>query len=284
MQEAMNLGELPLDCIVTIISHTTPLDACRLASVCHSFALAVRSGAVWAGLLPSDHAAICKKSGESRICNNKKEILGLLLKGIYLEGRRQRYSLLRRSGGLCRILSVSAMNIAWGDDCRFWKWEPSRSSCFSKVAHLLAVCWFEVSGKWTCSLIPGAYSIAWRLKIANPRGGIVHFLSWKKPLQFCFVTSNGVLIEKQLDLAQIPVNGFESWFEFEIGQMVVGGQRLEAQQLDLDFYIKELDCSFWKGGLYLDCLILRPAFCEENVLINEPVRLSEKVRGRPGVF
>ncbi|EFJ09874.1 hypothetical protein SELMODRAFT_271662 [Selaginella moellendorffii] len=258
-----SLGDLPIDCIAAIIGRTTPLDACRLASVSQAFSAAASSELVWQGLLPSDVRGECCDYRDG--WKSWKELLQALAEGIFVSGGRQKYLLLRRTGGVCRILSVAGMGVTWGQDARFWRWEDSRSSCFGKVAHLLAVCRLEVFGKWKCSLTPGKYSATWRLKVANPQFGQILYLAWKKPLLFRLKITHGKVLEKELDLMkQVPVTGFEQWFEFEVGQIVVEGERLIAQPLELEFCIREVDCSYWKGGLYLDCLTLRPTEEEKN--------------------
>lgn len=276
----MALSDLPPDCIALILSWTSPLDACRLASVCRSFASALASNVTWQNLLPSDYRDLCPESSPFA---DKRSVFECLARGVSLDGGRQRYTLLRRSGGVCRILSASAMGIAWGNDSRFWRWEPSKSSCFSKVAHLIAVCWLEVTGSWSCTVVPGNYSFCWQLKVANPQGGQMHFLSWKRPLRFS-LSCSGFVLQKELDLLQLPSNGFEKWFEFEVGHIEIPGRGFKAIQLNLEFRIQEIDCSFWKGGLFLDCLTLRPSRCHDTIYSCQADRCLSGVRGRPGVF
>ena len=153
----------------------------------------------------------------------------------------------------------------------------------SQVAHLLAICWLEVRGTWSCSLPPGSYSAVWRLRVANPQGGRFYFLSWQKPLSFTITTSDGQALEKTLDLSQAPGKSFEDWVEFEVGTFTVPGEGFSVKQVGIAYAIWETDCAYWKGGLYLDCLTLKPAGCQENV---QPLKDTEftKIRGHPGVF
>ncbi|OAE21197.1 hypothetical protein AXG93_4012s1280 [Marchantia polymorpha subsp. ruderalis] len=268
----MLLEELPEDCIESIISYTSPWYACRLACLNRTLASAVRSDTVWGGMLPSDHALVYPRAAHL----SKREIVEALAEGISLDQGRQRYVLLRRSGGICRQLSVAAILCTLL--AQFITIDPM-------VAHLLAVCWLEVTGTWKCSLPPGIYSVVWRLKVANPQGGRCQFLSWKKPLSFVVNTSDDQDLEKELDLGQIQTNVFEEWFEFEVGQIVVRGKGREVKQLHLFFSIKEVDCTYWKGGLFLDCLALRPATAQDEPVYTKPSRADwKKMRVRPGVF
>ncbi|KAH7440158.1 hypothetical protein KP509_04G094000 [Ceratopteris richardii] len=259
-----SLEGLPEDCLSLILSRTSPIDVCRLASVSRFFSVAARSNVTWLSLLPSDYADALRcyeaRSYEKPYplpdLRNRREVFRWLSNAIILVSSYEGYFILKHTGGVCRVLSASAMNIAWGDDCRFWRWNSSRSSIFPSVAHLLADCWLEVTGKWSCTLPPGKYSVSWRLKVVNPQGGQRHFLMWLRPLRF-FLSHSGITLEKELDFLYLPSNAYEKWFEFEVGQIHVKGPGRNVVHVDLDFGFRELDCSFWKGGLYLDCLTNR---------------------------
>jgi hypothetical protein len=47
-------NELPEGCIAAILSHTTPVDACRFSLISKTFCSAADSNAVWNRFLPSD--------------------------------------------------------------------------------------------------------------------------------------------------------------------------------------------------------------------------------------
>ncbi|KAH9570875.1 hypothetical protein CY35_02G063900 [Sphagnum magellanicum] len=278
----MNLADLPEDCIATIISHTTPIDAARLTRVCSAFKRAIESDAVWENFLPSDYKTTLKTWPSSG--SKKKDIVMTMANGVFLDQGLQKYVLLRRTRGVCRVLSVEAMNVAGGQDTRFWRWEQSRSSCFGKIAHLLAVCWLEINGTWSCSLPPGSYTAVWRLRIANPQGGRFHFLSWKLPLTFCISIGDGEAVERQLSLSQVPSGGFQEWFEFEVGEITIKGSTSTVKQVDVMYAVRETDCTYWKGGLFVDCLTLRPSDCKENIQPSLCDLDLSKIRGHPGVF
>lgn len=275
------MADLPDDCIASILARTTPWDATRMAGVCTAFKRVTESEKLWKDFLPGDYDSICEAQTKLQ---SIREIVKSLAAGVFLDDGLQKYMLLQRSRGVCRKLSVVAMDIAWGSDMRFWKWEHSRSSCFGKVAHLLAICWLEVRGTWSCSLPAGSYTAVWRLRAANPMGGRFHFLSWKKPLTFTVATADGQTVEKSLNLVDTPRKCFEDWLEFEVGTINVHGDGSSTQKVKLTYSIRETDCTYWKGGLYLDCLTLRPSGCLEDVPpITKDLEFS-KIRGHPGVF
>lgn len=102
---------------------------------------------------------------------------------------------------------------------------------------------------------------------------------------FTVSSSDGQDLFRHLDLSQAPKRGYEEWFEFEVGQITIRGPRLCVTHLNLEFDIKELDCSYWKGGLYLDCLTLRPTACIDDIYKNShDEKYVSRLRGRPGVF
>jgi len=294
----MSLSELPEDVLTSIFGHTSPWDAMRLAGVCSSFKRAAESNTLWQSFLPCDYETVLAAVGSEN--PTKKEIVMSLVDGVFLDFGMQKYMLLPRSRGVCRKLSVAAMDVAWGQDMRFWRWEQSRSSCFGKVAHLLAVCWLEVTGTWSCSLPPGSYTAVWRLRVANPQGGRFYFLSWKCPLTFSIATADGQVLERSLNLSHVPGTAFEEWFEFEVGDIRVPKGKEESSsppppppsssssaavhRVDLEYGIREIDCTYWKGGLFLDCLTLRPSGCCDEGQPAVKDREPSKIRGQTGVF
>lgn len=62
---------LPVDCISSIISFTSPRDACVAAAVSKMFESAVKSDSVWEKFLPSEYASLLP---QSRVFSSKKEL------------------------------------------------------------------------------------------------------------------------------------------------------------------------------------------------------------------
>lgn len=48
--------------------------------------------------------------------------------------------------GNCFVKSARDLTITWGDNLRYWLWEPQPDSWFPDSACLQIVCWFEVHG------------------------------------------------------------------------------------------------------------------------------------------
>ena len=62
---------LPVDCISTIISFTSPRDACVAASISKTFESAVKSDTVWEKFLPPEYSSLIL---ESQVSTLKKEL------------------------------------------------------------------------------------------------------------------------------------------------------------------------------------------------------------------
>ncbi|RLM79353.1 putative F-box protein PP2-B12 [Panicum miliaceum] len=149
---------LPEECVAYAISLTTPGDACHSSAVSPAFRAAADSDAVWDRFLPPDHAAVLARADEPVECESKKELFSRLCGSpVLLDGATMSFGLERRSGAKCLMLSARALSIVWGDDPTCWIWTASLpGSRFPEVAELVDVCWLEISGKLSLSLLsPG---------------------------------------------------------------------------------------------------------------------------------
>lgn len=61
-RSTMELQALPEGCIANILSHTTPVDACRLSLLCKPFCSAAESDTVWDRFIPTDFLSIVSTS------------------------------------------------------------------------------------------------------------------------------------------------------------------------------------------------------------------------------
>ncbi|OEL18498.1 putative F-box protein PP2-B12 [Dichanthelium oligosanthes] len=144
---AAEIYRLPEECVAYAISLTTPGDACHSSAVSPAFRAAADSDAVWDDrFLPHDHADVLARADEPVECECKKELFSRLCDSpVLLDGATMSFGLERRSGAKCFMLSARALSIVWGDD-------PT----FPEVAELVDVCWLEISGKLSLSLLsPG---------------------------------------------------------------------------------------------------------------------------------
>jgi hypothetical protein len=71
---------LPQDCISSVMSFTSPQDACRSSSVSTSFRSVAESDAVWGSFLPPQYQSIISRSADSSsLCFSSKKELYLRL-------------------------------------------------------------------------------------------------------------------------------------------------------------------------------------------------------------
>nr|XP_043633055.1 uncharacterized protein LOC122604230 [Erigeron canadensis] len=65
----------------------------------------------------------------------------------------QSFSLDRLSEKKCYNLAARDLSITWGDDPRYWRWISLPESRFTEVAELIEVCWLEVQGTISTSIL-----------------------------------------------------------------------------------------------------------------------------------
>ncbi|XP_062149985.1 F-box protein PP2-B1-like isoform X2 [Alnus glutinosa] len=149
---------MPEECIATIISFTSPREACRDSLVSRIFASAAGSDLVWERFLPPDYQQIISESvssgsSASSSLNNlsKKDLYFHLCDNPILLGNGNRsFAIDKLSGKKCYMLGARELSIVWGDNPQYWRWISSAElpvlaqSRFSEVALLLDVCWLEI--------------------------------------------------------------------------------------------------------------------------------------------
>lgn len=162
-----------------ILSFTSPADVCRLASVSKSFAETSLSNTVWKPFLPLGISDVLKKSNclgdEDSLINESlfddlenlkfRSVYRVLSQGLSINGGRQKVALDKTSGDFVFHLSVvENLSVVWGDHSNYWWMENGiPGATFTKTAHLLNVCWFQIGGRISCFLPMGKYSCSWRL-------------------------------------------------------------------------------------------------------------------------
>uniref|UniRef100_A0A1J3I5V7 F-box protein PP2-B1 n=1 Tax=Noccaea caerulescens TaxID=107243 RepID=A0A1J3I5V7_NOCCA len=136
---------LPEDCISMVISHTSPRDACVVASVSKTVKSAAQSDLVWETFLPPDHSSLAPRS--LNLPSKKAIYLSLADDSVLIDDGKKSFWLEKSSGKKCYMLSAMDLTIVWGDSPAYWQWITVPESKFEKVAELRNVCWFEIRGK-----------------------------------------------------------------------------------------------------------------------------------------
>ncbi|KAF9681536.1 hypothetical protein SADUNF_Sadunf05G0011800 [Salix dunnii] len=136
MEGVMQFRKLPEGCVSTILSFTSPQDACKSSLVSTIFESAAESGIVWERFLPVDYQDIVSKS---RVCfkfSSKKELFLHLCNSLLIDGELQDREIIRQE-----ILYTIC------NDPLYWHWDSLPESRFFEVAVLRTMSWLEIVGK-----------------------------------------------------------------------------------------------------------------------------------------
>ncbi|KAI7755831.1 hypothetical protein M8C21_024088 [Ambrosia artemisiifolia] len=151
-------GSIPEGFVAKALSLTSPKDASRLSLVCSVFRSAAEWDAVWESFLPKDYQKIVAQAVEDGGCSlrfgSKKELyLWLCDHPLIIDGGNKSFSLDKQTGKKCYMLAARDLSIVWGDTPRYWRWISLPESRFTEVAELVSVCWFEVHGRISTSML-----------------------------------------------------------------------------------------------------------------------------------
>ncbi|KAJ0238003.1 F-box domain-containing protein [Hirschfeldia incana] len=261
---------LPVDCISTIISFTSPRDACVAASVSKTFESAVKSDTVWEKFLPSEYSSLIPQY--SRVFLSKKELyFALCDEPVLIEDGKKSFWLEKASGKRCIMLSLKGGSITWGTSPQYWQWISIPESRFEKIAELLAVCWFEIGdGMHTRYLSPGTrYSayIVFKTKKGCPNlgdspvdveVGLVGQESSKNLIYFIGPPGRGRgrgrRREPETRDVTIPEAREDGWMEAELGEFYN-----DSCCDDISFSVIKTNTPHWKSGLIIQGIEFRPA-------------------------
>ncbi|XP_050254506.1 F-box protein PP2-B10-like isoform X15 [Quercus robur] len=270
------ISVLPEGCISDIVSLTTPKDACTACAVSPIFRAAAESNAVWERFLPSDYQAIIARSSSSldslNFSSKKHLYLSLSDNPILIDDSKKSFFLDKLSGKKCYLLSARELTIAWGDDSRYWRWVSLPESRFSEIAKLSFVCWFDINGKMSTSMLSPKTNYAAYLvyKLRSRAHGFKHRL----PTASIGTTGGGEVYEQTVGLGlpavepgqqdQVvlpqqqhtsrPKQRNDGWLEIELGQFFNEGGEAD----ELQFGLKEVKCLSVKSGLIVEGIEIRP--------------------------
>ncbi|EXB60973.1 F-box protein [Morus notabilis] len=167
---------LPEDCVSTILSLTSPQDACRSSLVSSTFNSAAESDVVWEKFLPSDYQELLLRLVNDNPLKHptKKELFFHLCNPVLIDGGRKSFKIERASGKKSYLLSARELSITWSDEPMYWSWKHMTDSRFAEVVELITISWLEIHGKIrTQSLSKNtAYSAYLVLNISNRAYGL----------------------------------------------------------------------------------------------------------------
>ncbi|KAK6915262.1 Phloem protein 2-like, partial [Dillenia turbinata] len=294
-EREMELYMLPEGCISSILSLTSPRDACRLSAVASNFRSAADSDGVWETFLPSDYRLIISRAVDSSSLDfsSKKELyLHLCDSPLLIDGGKLSFWLEKQTGKKCYMIAPRDLFIVWSDTPTYWNWISHPDSRFSEVAELLSVCWLEIRGRIKTSMLsPNTIYAAYLVyKFAATPYGFDHH-----PTELSIGTSSGKIQTRTVILD--PERGHRQPVHFRIrhGRLLRGRlnypMRLEASAArecetqeshrkerqdgwmevelgefysetgedgELEMSVMEVKGGNWKGGLIVQGIEIRP--------------------------
>ncbi|CAI9768945.1 unnamed protein product [Fraxinus pennsylvanica] len=141
-----NIKILPEDCLSTILSLTTPQDACRMLLVSLAVRPAAESDTVWDRFLPCDCWDIVARSDTPLRFSSKKELFFILSDSILIDGGSKAFALEKSSGLKSFILSARELSILYSNEQNSWSWKSITNSRFAEVAELKTSGRLEIQG------------------------------------------------------------------------------------------------------------------------------------------
>ncbi|KAI3810480.1 hypothetical protein L1987_20096 [Smallanthus sonchifolius] len=274
-----SLNMLSEDCISTVLSLTSPPDACRFMPASSSMRSAAESDIVWGRFLPSDLPQLLSRTHTQLTFSSKKELFFQLCDSILIDGGISTFSLNKVSGKKSYFLSSRALTIGLSDEPNHWIWTTNSTSRFPEVIELKTISNLEIEGRIsTQDLSPnttyGAYLI---IKVSDRAFGLGSIPSetsiskhensvtntaylcplddQKQQLESLFFMNRRRMMEKRVveGEGRRPTKRGDGWLEVELGEFFVGGKS-ETVKMSL----MEVKGHQLKGGLIIEGIEIRP--------------------------
>ncbi|KAL8237430.1 hypothetical protein R6Q59_018511 [Mikania micrantha] len=276
---ATRLNMLSDDCVSTILSLTSPPDACRFMLASSSLRSAADSDTVWAGFLPSDLPQLLSRTHTQLSFSSKKDLFFQLCDSILIDGGIRTFSLNKVSGKKSYVLSARALSISLSNEPNHWTWTNHSTSRFPEVIELKTITSLEIEGRIdTQDLSPnttyGAYLI---IKVSDRAFGLDSIPSETSITKHeCSVTNTTFLCplddqkqqfeslffmnrRRMMDKRVVegddrrPSTRGDGWLEVELGEFYVG-EKSERVTMNL----MEVKGHQLKGGLIIEGIEVRP--------------------------
>ncbi len=147
------------------------------------------------------------------------------------------------------------------------------------MAHLQKVCWLQLVGLIDWPLLPGAYTLSWRLQL-TPEAYRVGNHGWlKHPVVFelgfinttpfkqttRYLANEDVERQEKLGTNLTPVRFVEdNWFEYDVGEINIMDS---GEKPNFYFSMIEInsDNGLWKYELLVDGVVLRPTSLAKTI-------------------
>ncbi|MED6203865.1 hypothetical protein PIB30_003605 [Stylosanthes scabra] len=266
----MDLQALPEGCIANIISLTTPLDAIRHSLISRTFYSAAQSDSVWEHFLPSDLESIVSDSHQfssliAAFPSKKALYLHLSDHPLLIDQGRKSFQLEKASGKKCYMIGARGLTVIWGSTPEYWEWIALPESRFEEVAKLVDVCWFEICGKISTSILsPGTQYAAFLVyKMMGAQG--FQYDPTELTVGIVGETTSytrSVCLDPNIDKRRLddtfrgldrPTERRDGWLEIEMGDFFNLGLEDEVWMKAI-----EITSGQWKRGFFLQGIEVRP--------------------------
>ncbi|KAJ8753015.1 hypothetical protein K2173_008802 [Erythroxylum novogranatense] len=242
----LDLSALLEDCIENVLSLTGPRDTCRLSVISSLFRSAAKSDAVWQKYLPPDYGSIIARSTDpsmfTRFSSLKDLYFSLCDNPILIDDAKLSFSLDKSTGKKCYMLCARNLVIIWGDTPEYWQWTSEAECRFGEVAELISVCWLQIGGKISASLLsPATFYSAYLVSMG--------LAGAESPTRSVYL--NGPYRRERKD----------GWFEIELGEFF----NKEGEEGEIEMSVYEIKGGNWKGGLIVQGIESRPKIKRKRV-------------------
>ncbi|KAM7530249.1 hypothetical protein LguiB_033659 [Lonicera macranthoides] len=201
--------------------------------------------------LPHNYEAILKDADSPIDKSSPEKIYEQLYGGVFLNQKKKKYWVDKKTRKNCFMLFARELSIAWGNDDRYWTWsqlkETSTSDVRVDVAELLLVFWLDINGKFdTKNLSPGTmYEVVFVVMVTDDSSG------WQVPVNLKLILPDGNKQEKTEILDDKPQ---EEWTEVHVGEFI----SVPEKGGNIEFYLYENEILGAKSGLLVKGAIIRP--------------------------
>ncbi|CAA2975747.1 F-box At2g02240-like [Olea europaea subsp. europaea] len=252
-------ARLPEECISTILSLTSPMDATRFSIVSHRFKSASDSDNVWERFLPPDYQQIISTSASPVSYATKKDLYFTLChSSILLHEGNTSVSLDKRYGKKCYMLGARELLLSWGG-C--WSWTSHPQSRFSEVAKLKCPGWIHVRGKMKTHMLSSntayaaylVFHLAERLSGLQSSRTVIRFVDPQMENSMIKTVEGTEKLESE-GTGKIAQMRGDGWMEIEMGNFY----SREEDNREVEAWLIDINNPGGKSGLIIEGIEFRP--------------------------
>ncbi|CAN4080349.1 unnamed protein product [Withania somnifera] len=199
---------------------------------------------------PHNYEEILKEADSSVDRSSMDKLYDQLYAGVFLNQKRKKYWVDKKSNGNCFMLYARDLLITWAENNRFWHWPlvQESSDVLLPAAELLDVCWLEIHGRFnTVRLSPGLiYEVVFIVMLKDPSYG------WENPVNLRLILPDG---SRQGHMENMVEKPREKWIEIPAGEFMTSADQKNGE---IEFSLYEYEGGHWKRGLVIKGAVLRP--------------------------